>query len=194
MLTREAFFSQEARYSPTLVDSLTTQDIRQRVQRNGSILETMKYLLTISLPRDEHALIESGVDINAYVNDNLIIAMNKLNTAFYYEQLDLVIKTMDAMWELYIVTVSYPFVDDQSNFNIPRTLALDSFRDTLVRHVMNIKGSRRETPYNAPFLNVIVCFAHSIFASRPYPIPAGMSPRVSLWHTYLTMWRLQEYY
>lgn len=211
LLSKEAFFAQDTRFISHVRD-ITVSQIRREYKRDGMSLGRMlDQLVAMALPgsaEQETLMRQQGVDVNAYVNDNLLVVVNKLSAALFadYRHVPALECLMDGMWALYIDTMRHPF-EHTTPFvaNSARSLALESFHVTLWTHLIKIGTARstvsRDTQddalYRASFLNAMLCFARSVFESRAFyePLPHGVSPvGNSLWHTYLAVWGIPAYY
>lgn len=204
LLSRGAFFAQESRFK-SHVKELSIGDIRREYRRGVKLGPLLDWLVSMALPanaEEEELMRQLDVDVHAYVNDNLIVVVNKLWHALSieYRHVPALDRLMDGMWALYIDTMTHPF-EHTTPFtpNKARADALESFRFTLWNHLLAIDVARSTVSddtrntfrYRTSFLNTMLHFARSVFESRalyePLPIDTPFVGR-SLWATYLNLW------
>lgn len=195
ILSPDAFFAQQPRY-PTPINNESMESLRHDYMRRipiNTILERL-YYASHPTPAQEQLMRSRGVDIVSYINDNLIASIYKLDHALYDVSIPIMNRLKDAMWDLYVDTMTHPFTEDRYCIGIENVLrlnALESFRETLTRHVSLIQSSTPK-PCTSVFLDVLLTFARTIFESRPHVAPPGIhiSPGVSLWQAHLCLWHL----
>lgn len=200
-ITMEEFFAQKPRYA-SKIEAVSPRYIYTEYKRHVPLCRIVSDLLSTSLPTPSEELMMKrvSIDIGAYINDNLIVVVNRLDIALRTEGLSLIKKLKDAIWDLYFDTILHPFSEDYyfEGPNYQRLSALESFSITLVRHVRLIIDNNDSivchSPHIHPFLNILICFAQTIFQSRPHVVPPNLLLRGSLWQTYLSMWGLKQCY
>ena len=194
-LSPDAFFAQQPRY-PTPINNESVESLRRDYMRRipiNTILERL-YFASHPTPSQEKLMRSRGIDIIAYINDNLIASIYKLDHALYDVSIPIMDRLKDAMWDLYVDTMTHPFTEDVYCIGTENTLrmnALESFRETLTRHIILIKSSTPK-PCTTVFLDVLLTFARTIFESRLHVVPQGVqiSPDMSLWQAHLCLWHL----
>lgn len=204
LLSRTAFFAQETRFK-SHVRELTVEAIQRDYHCGvplGPLLDSLVSMALPATPNEEVLMRELGVDVHAYVNDNLLVVINKLWHALHAirRHIPALDRLMQGMWALYIDTMTHPFEHTQAYTpNKARAGALNSFRLTLWHALLDI-GAARSTisadtrdikRYSASFLNTMLHFARSVFESRAFYEPLPINTPVvgqSLWDAYLCLW------
>lgn len=197
ILPLDAFFAQPPRY-PTPLNNVTIKELRHDYHTRTPINTIMSKLLTISCPTpEEEKLMRTRLmDINGYINDNIVTSVHKLSIAVSGTNYPILDRLREAMWDLYIDTLQHPFSDDSQCIclNYQRLEALETFRSTLTKHITALKNAPPK-PCLGVFLDVLLIYACTIFESRPHRPPIGMDvPQdMTLWQLYLQIWNLPLY-
>ncbi len=204
VLPIEEFFAQPPRSVSPVTNVSPVRIYTAYKEHHIPVSRIVSDLFALSVPsrEEERRMHDSG----AYINDNLVAAVRRLDIALSTEKVGLVEKLKVAMWSLYFDTMMNPFSEDiffpEGHINYPRLIALESFQNVLVRHAVNIMGRtyvrngylQCDEEYLYPFLNVLICFAQTIFQSRPHVVPPDLILRGTLWETYLHSWGLKPCY